>query len=175
MTAQETSCIHWAIRLTIACQILFPFVIAAPMIAPALKPLGFEVMGHEIFPRYGFDTWPYFEFPTLLVAGEMLLFVILVFLRGVKAILTNDVPPKTWQWRLIIIIIWVWIISSLAPILLGIKWIADDSELARQAIWMILGSLGIATSGGIFLCLFKSLSNHLYGEGGINENPGVWD
>jgi len=141
-------------------MILFPIVIAAPMITPAAKPLGFVFMGHEVFPRYGFDTWPYFEFPILFVIGETILFCLCICARGIRAALTLENPPKKWEWKILMIVSIVWVISSVIPLILGIVWVLNSSIFTPQALWMLLGSLGILAAGGIFYNIFRAIYHH---------------
>ena len=127
----------------------------APVVSPPLARLGVTLMGHSIFPRDAFDTWPYFEFPLFLIVGELFLFCNRVLLKCIGVKYDEQLKPKQRELKYTIYIMYLWMVLSLVPIICGITWYIQKSELHRQSLWMLVGSIGMIMFGIMYLNVYK--------------------
>ncbi len=155
----QLSTLQTTLKLILICQILFPIVVATPIFAPTIEPVWIMFMGHSVFPRSAFDTWPWFEFPIITTFGEIVLFLIWTVVKSIQSIQEDSKPPSKSIFKAISIGSYILIFSSIIPFILSIQWIIEKTIYYRQSIWMLIGGIGILSMGLMVMSLFQYLEN----------------
>lgn len=155
----KLSTLETTLKLILICQILFPIAMATPILAPTIEPVSIMFMGHSLFPRSAFDTWPWFEFPIITTIGEIVLLLIWTVVKSIQSIQEGSNPPSKGIFKAISISSYMLIVLSIIPFLLSIQWVIEKTVYYRQSIWMLIGGIGLLSMGLMIRSLFQYLDN----------------